>query len=166
MSHRAKAVRLYFRKRKRPARKGVWVIIDGNIQISTGCRKDEREQAEKALADYLARKHQPSFLGGDPASVLIADVLNYYALERGPELAHPELVGYHMIPLLDFFGEKACDWISGTTCRDYVKVRMAGKLGRKVTSGTARRELETLSAALNYAYREKPSRSITSLALY
>jgi integrase len=158
MSRRTKAVRLYFRKRKRPARKGVWIIIDGDVQISTGCRKDERQQAEKALADYLTRKHRPSFQGGDPATVLIADILTYYASERGPELAHPELVGYHMIPLLGHFGEKLCDWISGSTCRDYVKARRAGTLGRKVTSGTARRELETLSAALNYAYREKKLR--------
>jgi integrase len=155
MSRRAKAVRLYFRKRKRPARKGVWVIIDRNIQISTGCRKDEREQAEKALAEYLARKHQPSFTSGEPASISIADILNFYASERATELAHPELVGYHLTPLLDFFGDKACDWISGSTCRDYVKARTAGKLGRQVATGTARRELETLSAALNYAHREK-----------
>lgn len=155
MSRRTKAVRLYFRKRKRPARKGVWIIIDGNIQISTGCRKDEREEAEKALAGYLAQKHQPDFAPGEPAKILIADVLNLYATERGPELAHPELVGYHMIPLLDFFGERSCDWISGSTCREYVRTRTLGKLGRKVTNGTARRELETLSAALNYAHREK-----------
>src|SRR5687768_9652600 len=155
MSRRAKAVRLYFRKRKRPARKGVWVIIDGDIQISTGCRHDEREQAEKALADYLANKHQPNFATGEPTNVPVADVLSYYANNRGPELAHPELVGFHMTPLLDFFGEKPCDWISGSTCRDYVRDRKAGRLGRKVKSGTARRELETLSASLNYAYREK-----------
>jgi integrase len=155
MSRRTKAVRLYFRKRKRPARKGVWVIIDRAIQISTGCRKDEREQAEKALAEYLARKHQPSFRTGEPAAIPIADVLNFYATERGPELVHPELVSFHMNPLLAFFGEKSCDWIGGSSCRDYAKARTAGKLGRKVTAGTARRELETLNAALNFAYREK-----------
>jgi integrase len=158
MSRRAKAVRLYFRKRKRPARKGVWIIIDRHIQISTRCRKDEREQAEKALAEYLAKKHQPSFMSGEPAGVPIADVLNFYATERGPELAHPELVAYHMNPLLDFFGDKSCDWISSSSCRDYVKARTAGKLGRKVVNGTARRELETLNAALNFAYREKKLR--------
>ena len=155
MSRRTKSARLYFRKRKRPARKGVWVIIDGEIQTSTGCRHDERNQAEKALADYLARKHVPSFVNGEPTSVPVADVLNYYASQRGPELAHPELVGFHMTPLLNHFGEKPCEWISGATCRDYVRNRIAGRLGRKVTSGTARRELETLSASLNYAYREK-----------
>jgi hypothetical protein len=158
MSRRSKGIHIYFRKRKRPARKGVWIIIDRDVQISTGCGKTEREEAEKALAAYIATKHQPSFSDGDPARVLIADVLNFYASERAPELAHPELVGYHLIPLLDFFGEKPCDWISSSTCRDYAKARMAGKLGRTVTSGTARRELETLSAALNYAYREKKLR--------
>jgi integrase len=155
MSRRAKSVRLYFRKRKRPARQGIWIIIDGNVQISTGCRHDDRPNAEKALANYIAAKHVPSFANGEPTFVPIADVLNYYANNRGPELAHPELVGFHMTPLLHYFGEKPCDWISGVTCREYVKDRMGGRLGRKVTSGTARRELETLSASLNFAYREK-----------
>jgi integrase len=73
-------------------------------------------------------------------------------------LAHPELVGYHLKPLIEFFRKMSCDEISGSSCGAYVATRASGKLGRKVKSTTARRELETLSAALNYAHRQRKLR--------
>lgn len=83
-------------------------------------------------------------------------MLAHYAEEHVPDLAHPELVGYHMVPLLEYFGEKTCDFIDRAACRGYWRGRMAGKIGRrKVTEGTARRELETLQAALNFAHADK-----------
>jgi len=48
-----------------------------------------------------------------------------------------------------------CWQISGETCREYSALRMAGKLGRSVASGTARRELETLNAAVQFAFTER-----------
>ena len=60
-----------------------------------------------------------------------------------------------MIPLLDFFGSNPCSFINGASCRAYVQARRSGEIGaRKASNGTARRELETLSAALNFAFRE------------
>ncbi|TBB67717.1 site-specific integrase [Rhizobium ruizarguesonis] len=72
-------------------------------------------------------------------------------------MAHPELVGFHMIPLLEFFGvPKKCSFVDGTSCRQYVADRVAGKIGRRaVKEATAGRELETLGSALNFAFKEK-----------
>ncbi|CAN7143598.1 tyrosine-type recombinase/integrase [Rhizobium sp. LjRoot254] len=83
-------------------------------------------------------------------------MLLYYVEEKAPETTHPELIGYHMLPLNQFFGSMMCSEIDGKACRDYVKGREAGRVGRRaVKAATAGRELETLQAALNFAYDEK-----------
>jgi integrase len=153
MPRRAKGARLYLRKRL--GREAVWVILDGENEVSTGCSADDRGRAEKALAAYIARKHKPDWQNSHPADVAAADVLAYYGTNRAPGLAHPELVGYHLVPLLKHFGESNCWDINAESCRAYVERRMAGELGRPVKSGTARRELVTLSAALTFAFKER-----------
>jgi hypothetical protein len=82
-------------------------------------------------------------------------VLNHYGANRAPQLAHPELVGYHLVPLLKHFGESTCWDVNAETCKTYVDRRRAGELGRSVKEGTARRELVTLSAALGFAYEQR-----------
>lgn len=83
-------------------------------------------------------------------------MLGFYGEQRACELAHPELVGFHFIPLLQFFGDKMCSFIDGTSCRAYVAGRTSGRIGKKaVKQATARRELETLAAALRFAFKEK-----------
>ncbi len=114
------------------------------------------EELKKKLQAYLAHKHRSDWRSGDPAEVMVHDVLALYGTERARDLAHPELVGFHMGPLLQFFGDMTCTEIGGTTCRAYTAAREAGTIGkRKVKRGTARRELETLAAALRYAHKER-----------
>ncbi|WP_245365659.1 site-specific integrase [Rhizobium sp. N4311] len=80
----------------------------------------------------------------------------YYVQEHAETTAHPELIGYHMMPLNEFFGGKMVSEVDKKACRDYRKLRQAGELGRRaVKEATARRELETLQAALNFAFEEK-----------
>jgi integrase len=153
MPRRSKGPRLYYRKRR--GREPVWVILDGKDEISTGCGPDDRERAEKALADYIGRKHKPDWQNSHPAEIALADVLAYYGSNRAPKLAHPELVGYHMGPLLKHFGELTCWDVNSESCRVYAELRMAGRLGRAVKENTVRRELVTLSAALTFAYKER-----------
>ncbi len=155
MPRKSKGPRLYLRRRK--GRPSIWVILDsGAPEISTGCGELDRDSAEKVLAKYLATKHRPEWHKGDPHEVSIADVLAYYATEKAVNHAHPELVGYHMTSLLEFFGERTCNWLDASTCRQYVAARAAGRIGhRKVQPSTARRELETLQAALRFSRREK-----------
>jgi integrase len=133
----------------------VWVILDGENEVSTGCGADGRGRAEKALADYIAKKHKPDWHNSHPSEVIVADVLAHYGTVRAPELAHPELVGYHLTPLLEHFGSLTCWEVNKESCRGYVERRIAGELGRSVKEATARRELVTLSAALKFAYEER-----------
>jgi integrase len=92
-------------------------------------------------------------------------VLNHYGANRAPQLAHPELVGYHLVPLLKHFGESTCWDVNAETCKTYVDRRRAGELGRSVKEGTARRELVTLSAALGFAYEQRKLSQPISVAL-
>jgi integrase len=153
VSRKSKGPRLYLRERR--GREAVYVILDGKEEVGTGCGRDGRAGAEKALADYIGKKHRPDWLSGHPAEVALADVLAFYGAEKAPTLVHPELVGYHLTPLLKHFGNFTCWQVDGDSCRSYAKRRMAGDLGRAVKSATARRELVTLNAALNFAYTER-----------
>lgn len=153
MPRRAKGPRLYLRSRR--GREAVWVILDGEDEVSTGCGAGDSGRAEKALSAYLARKHKPDWQNRHPAEVGVADVLAHYGKNYAPDLAHPELVGYHMVPLLKHFGGNTCWEINAESIRAYTERRMAGELGRHVKQGTVRRELVTLSAALNFAFKDK-----------
>jgi len=153
MPRQSQGARLYLRKRR--GRDPVWVILDGKIEVGTGCRADDSRGAEKVLADYITKKHKPDWRNSHPTEVGVADVLAFYGTEKAPTLVHPELVGYHLTPLLKHFGTSTCWQVDGDSCRSYAKRRLAGELGRPVKSATARRELVTLSAALNFAYSER-----------
>jgi hypothetical protein len=59
------------------------------------------------------------------------------------------------VPLLKHFGENTCWEINAESCKAYVERRGDGELGRPVKSGTARRELVTLSAALSFAHEQR-----------
>jgi integrase len=153
MPRRSKGARLYLRERR--GREPIYVILDGENEVSTSCGAGDRGGAEKALSAYLAKKHKPSWQNSHPAQVAMADVLAYYGTNRATALAHPELVGYHLTPLLKHFGAMTCWEVNGETCRSYVDRRTAGELGRPVKENTARRELVTLGAALTFAYKER-----------
>jgi integrase len=152
MSQRNKGPRLWLRERE--GREPVYVIRDGARQIGTGCGVGREREAERALQEYIAKKHKPDFRDGDPTTVLVDDVIIYYSTERAPHTKAPELFAYHVPPLLAHFGGRMCSWVVGQTCREYVKRRTAGELGRVVSVGTARRELESLQAALGFAHAE------------
>lgn len=139
----AKGARLAQRKRK--GREPVWVIKDtGGVEISTST--SNRNAAETALAEYIASKARA---GGPVAAdeMTVAEVLDIYGREHAPTVAAPERLGYAMAALLPFWGSLPVSAIKGATCRLY-----ATKRGR--SAGTIRRELNTLSAALNHCARE------------
>ena len=146
MSRQSKGARLYLRKRA--GRAAVWTILDGELELATGLRESDRGEAEKALADYIARKYRAPRGPCNPDQISVARVLEIYGNERAPHVASPATIGYHIDALLPFWGELPVSSIKGETCRAYVKHRIT------VKPATARRELETLGAAVNYCHRE------------
>ena len=167
MPRRAKGARLYLRQaRADRSAEAVWVIRDGATEVSTGCGAGSLREAEAHLATYIASRHEPQRPStGDPAEVLIADVLALYGREKAPSQADPVSVAGWIAHLLAFWGESTCADVRRSNCLAYVKhrtsqPRRAAKTAEaravKVTPQTARRELETLSAAIGWWDRERP----------
>ena len=63
MPRPAKGPRLYLYERT--GREATWIIRDGASRISTGASLADRRRAEKALADYIGKKHTRNFGDGD-----------------------------------------------------------------------------------------------------
>src|SRR5262249_62386707 len=77
-----------------------WTERGRSRERSTGTA--DREQAQVVFAEWLqhrGRRTGPS----DPAAILITEVLNEYAEQRGPQTTAPERIAYAIDPLIDFF---------------------------------------------------------------
>lgn len=152
MSRTRSGPRLWLRKARRSdgtlTHHAVWIIKDGRVRQSTGCREHDRRGAETALAAYLAQKHASGIRDGlrPPASIPVADVLALYGRDIAPSHARPKETAQRIAQLLAFFGHKTLADINGELCRAY-----AAKRG---FDGASRRELEELRAAINHHRRE------------
>jgi integrase len=105
----------------------------------------DREQAENVFAEWMharGRRTGPS----DPSAIFVTDVLNDYLKERGPKVEAGKRIAYAVLPLADFFEGNMLADVTQQTCERYVEKR-----GR--STGTARRELGVLRAAINYALK-------------
>lgn len=71
--------------------------------------------------------------------------MRVYVMEHAPTTAKPKLIAEHIEGLADFWGDKKVSSIKGATCRAFAA---------KKTPAMARRELETLRAAVNYFHKE------------
>ena len=145
MPQHSKGVRLWLR----PARgneKPAWVIRDGGKQVRTGCAQSELVEAQRVLADYVARKYQPDRSSRAPSQVRIADVLNIYAQDVAPTHARPYETAHRLAALAEYWGDRPLSAVNGKTCREYVA--HAG------TPAAARRHLEDFRAAIIHHRRE------------
>src|SRR5262249_59971344 len=136
MPRRKSPPRLYLDPQRRQ-----WIIRDGASFIPTRCAQADRHGAESRVGAYLGQKHTPQ-RGPDP---LIADILLTYASEHLPHTATAKNVSYHIEALAQWWGDKHLLEVTAKACRAYAKTK---------TQAAARRDLETLRAAINYWHRE------------
>lgn len=171
MPRPSKGPRLYFRQGRLHARTGrpladVWVIRDGSREISTGCGYAELAGpggAETQLSAYLVEKTTTAPARGsasEPGDVLVAEVLAFYAADRGPELnldAH-SLAGF-VKQLLAWWGDMTVADVKRSNCKAYAEHRTSMPNASytkdpanapRVSVGTARRELEILGGAIGH----------------
>ena len=141
MPRKSKGPRLQYRRDK-----GYWYIRDDKRSLGTGCTENEVGGAEKALAAYIDSKHEITS-SSRPSEVGLTDVLILYTDDIGPTWSRPEDLGYIIDALEPFWGARTVADIRGETCRAYVK--------RRSTISNARKELETLRAAVNHYHAEK-----------
>lgn len=182
MPRPAKNARLWLEPEERDregklVRRATWVIRDGSRKVRTGCARDDREGAERALADYIAKKYTvPRERGRHPTEILVLDVLNIYLTDKAPKHSDPSITKSRIMTLAEFWGDKTLAEVNGSTCREYVAHRTAqarraakpeitGKPARMVTAAGARRELEDLRSAINYHRTEGLCSEVVSVAL-
>jgi hypothetical protein len=164
MPAEAKGPRLWFRKARRSksgriTHRGVWLILDGDHQESTGRGHDDRLSAERKLEAYLNRKHTVATKKSvrDPDRIPVADVLALYAAEVAPGHSRPKETAQKIERLLAFFGDKMLSAINGDRCREFVKKRS--------TAYAAREDLSVLRAAINHHRQEGHCEKIVSVVL-
>ena len=150
MPRAKKSAKLWLRPARRRGGRlianAVWIIIDGDRHIATGCLKSQAREAEKRLAAYIADKYRPSRQARDIDHIDIADVLSIYLEDCGPRVVDLSKLERCIGRLNDFLGGKVLSDISAATCRAYAQSR--GK------PGGARTDLETLRAAINHHAKE------------
>jgi integrase len=145
MAPHRKPPRLWLR-RSRNGRAATWIVLDNGKQISTGFGRDDREQADRALAQYIHAKWEPAPGKRSAEQVPVADALTLYLQDVVPEHARPEHTARRIEHLLGFFGRKTASEINGSLCRKYIKHRKS--------ESSAARELNDLKAALLYFHKE------------
>jgi integrase len=160
-----KGARLY--KRKARCRRGkliaqaVWIIKDGDRHIATGCIASPAEtkppaEAEQALANYIAQKYQPERNRRDIEDIDCADVLSIYLTDVGEPGGQFEIEA-RIGRLNEFWGGKTLSKVNAQSCAAYAKHR-----GNR---GGARRDLETLRAAINHHAKEGFHRGVVRVSL-
>jgi integrase len=151
MPRPSKPPRLYLEKGRG------WVIRHGQRKIRTGCAPGARGDAEAVLHQYLASIYTPPPSGKRAASVRIADVLIAYRNEHAPHTRSGRTVDSNTRFLGEWWGEKVITDVTAKACRAFAKTR---------PQSSARRELETLRAALNHWHKEHgPLDTVPSVTL-
>ena len=89
MPRRSKGPHLWFRREHRDGgklvRRSAWIILDEGRHFATGCfAREDKKAAELKLAEYIARKYQPSRKERDIEIIDLADVLAIYLDDTGP----------------------------------------------------------------------------------
>ena len=138
------------------ARRGSSVI--DRVKSARAAARDDREGAERALAEYITTKYQVRRdRGRHPSEILVVDVLNIYLADRAKDHARPEETRQRVLTLAELLAQPfTLAEVNGNRCRQYVAQRVGqpwksskpqrtGRPARLVTGGAARRELEDLA---------------------
>lgn len=168
MPRHAKGPRLYLRgARPEKGQLPVWVIRDGSSESSTGCGPEQFEEAQRKLGEHIAAKFQAPQRATDsrrdPDQILVAEVVALYSQEKAAESGlDPATFDGFVAQLLGWWGASKLSEVKRSTCQAYAKHRQAMPDARyknpetapRVSSETARRELEFLSSAIGHWHGE------------
>lgn len=140
----------------------VWLIKDAGKQITTGVtakigQTSPPEAAQQALRNYIASKFEVTRSERDIASIPVADALLLYLTDRESVVADADRLKISVKNLNEFFGEKKLADINTSLCAAYTKQRG--------NSGGARRDLETLRAAIRHHSAEGLHRGIVRVTM-
>ncbi len=151
-----KGPRLYLRKRQ--GQDAVYVIRDGEAEISTGCSAENADRATEALRDYLAQHFRPDTSERSLSRISCAEVLMLYLGDLPADSPSKATIEYHIKALGAFWGSKMLADVKGSSCRDYAAQR-------RVKQSTARQELKTFQASINHWHSESPLAAVPKVKL-
>jgi hypothetical protein len=158
----------HLQRKRTPSGALVWIIRDGEDRVSTGCRVGvDDAKAQRALADYINGKYQPPT--GLGAKLLIDEVVAAYLAGHADSSASRDFLLATAKPILEWWTGKRISEVNKTNCRAYVKWRTSQfrkrhpnskKAPVKMSDQTARHDLKTLRAALNWYKSEHDAQMI------
>jgi integrase len=144
----------------------VWTEAGRRRKASTGHQDPGR--AQEAFEAWLAERHRRrAARSGDPAAVLVSDVLRGYSEDHGGEVASPDTIKHLVQPLAYFFHGDTIEALTSGRVKEYwtwrrtntVRTTADGTLEevpRGVSDGTIIRELAgTLRPAIRHAVQQK-----------
>ena|SRR5712664_2085168 len=148
-----------------------WGIRDGQQTLGTGCDECDRNGAERKLAEYILKKHDPAKAldRNNPNKTKIADVLSL-EMRRIAKADMPAGRKNELITVLqnmgNWFGNKAIGDLTGELQERYAQERMRFVMksidGRRTVVRTddpapiaAYRDLKMLAAAINRYFKTK-----------
>lgn len=126
-----------------------WIIRHEGRDHGTGCAVGSADQeAEAKLAKFIrdVAAGEDIARGQFSEDIPLATVMMVYLEKRAPDTNSHHLIHDHIRFLNDYWGGKNMSDINGDSCRAYAAFR--------TTRSMARRELETLRAAVNYYHKE------------
>jgi integrase len=152
-------------------REPTWVIRDGQRTLGTGCDERDRRGAERKLATYIIKKHDPqkAISKSDPNGIKVADALAVEIL-RLAKSAMPEWRKRELITVCqnigNWFGDRTVGELDGGVQEEYAAQRTAFVMkkveGKRVIVATdipapsaAYRDLKILAAAINRHIKHK-----------
>lgn len=136
--------------------RGAWEIrwTENRRSMRESTRCTDYAEAEKKLAEFLGKRAD----GVRTATITVNEALDIYDTEHIEKKVVDKVRQRHVIDnLRPFFGFMAAPSIKPSDIELYEKKRFAGVIGSRVarSTGTTRRELNTLIAALNYVSRTR-----------
>jgi integrase len=126
----------------------MWIIRDGDKDIGTGCYESDRAGAEKALAKYILKKHDPSkaLKNNDPNTIRIVDVCSL-EIQHIAKRDINQMYKNQLISAIQRIGNWFADYtigdLDGALQERFTKERL------ELTGASAYRDLKMLQAAVN-----------------
>lgn len=133
-------------KKYRDGRAPTWIIRDGQLSRGTGCHEHDRGGAEKALARYITKKHDPkkALNAEDVNSIKIMDVCAMEILHISKRKIDQQYKN-QLISAIQRIG----NWFSSYTIGDLNADLQERYAEERVLQPSAFRDLKLLQAAIN-----------------
>jgi integrase len=145
MPRKAKGPRLALDSR------GMWIVRDGQSNRGTGCHEHDREDAERKLAEYILKKHDPAKAIESISDANQAKICDVISVEMQRIHARTDLPAFRKNEFINLF-QNMGNWFASNDTHHVGQLN--GKIQRQYAKergfrSAAYRDLKLLAAAIN-----------------